>query len=134
MFGSRLRASRVTAGVSRTTVLAASLIAALVLADEPGDAADGAVHSPSPNPADTSAWSRTGGGVASIQYNLPKAGHVHVRVYDAAGRLVAHPVHEWQAAGRHITMFAFGPAPNQVFRYRVDCDGRRSTGKIDTGP
>jgi Tol biopolymer transport system component len=97
-------------------------------------ARNGAPLSPAPNPGDTAAWSRLSGGVASIEYNLPRAGHVHVRVYDAAGHEVAHPVNEWQSAGRHITMFAFGPAPNQVFRYRVKCGDRVTSGTIETGP
>ena len=97
-------------------------------------ARNGASLTPALNPGDSAAWSRIGGGVASIEYNLPRAGHVHVRVYDAAGREVAHPVNEWQPAGHHVTMFAFGPAPNQVFRYHVQCGDRISSGKIATGP
>src|SRR5213075_924321 len=77
-----------------------------------------------PQPGDTAAWSRHGGGVANIEYDLPKAGHVRVLVYDAAGHEVARPVDEWQPAGRHQTMFAFGLGPNQVFHYRVECGGR----------
>jgi len=83
---------------------------------------------------DSAGWNPAAGGVASIEYNLPKAGHTRVRVFDAAGHEVARPVDEWQPAGRHQTTFAFGPAPNQVFRYRVECDGRRTTGEISTGP
>jgi hypothetical protein len=134
MIGPPRRIYRVAAGASRSTVFGVSLIASLAFAAAPGRAKDGAPPSPSSNPGDSAAWSRTGGGVACIEYNLPKAGHVHVWVYDAAGHKVAHPVDQWQPAGRHITMFAFGPASNQVFRYRVQCGGRRSTGKIATGP
>jgi len=83
---------------------------------------------------DNAAWAKAGGGAATIEYNLPKAGHVRVRVFDEAGREVARPVDEWQPAGRHSTLFAFGAGPNQVFRYRVDCDGRSTSGKIETGP
>ena len=85
-------------------------------------------------PRDTASWSREGGGVASIEYDLPKAGHVRVRVYDVTGHEVARPVDEWQPAGRHQTMFAFGPGSNQVFTYRVECGGRSTRGKIETGP
>jgi Tol biopolymer transport system component len=99
-----------------------------------GNATAGASHSPAPNPGDSAAWSSVSGGVANIEYTLPKAGHVQVRVYDAAGHEVAHPVDEWQPAGRHFTMFAFGPAPNQVFHYRVKCGDRVSSGTIETGP
>src|SRR5262249_12315589 len=60
-------------------------------------------------PRDTTTWSHWGGGAATIEYDLPKAGHVRVRVYDAAGKEVARPVDEWQSAGRHTTTFAFGP-------------------------
>jgi hypothetical protein len=84
---------------------------------------------------DTTAWSRVGGGVASIEYTLPKAGHVHVRVFDAAGREIAHPVDEWKPAGTHLTTFAFGPsATKQVFRYRVDCGRRSRSGRITVEP
>ena len=85
-------------------------------------------------PSDTAPWSRVAGGVASIVYTLPKAGHVRVRVFDAAGHEVARPVDEWQVAGSHQTTFAFGAGPNQVFLYRVECGGRSTTGKISTGP
>jgi hypothetical protein len=123
---------RAAAAASASTVLGVCLLAAMSLAAGTGPEAH--VASPAPNPADSAAWSRVGGGVASIAYNLPKAGHVHVRVYDAAGHEVAHPVNEWQSAGRHMTTFAFGPAPNQVFHYRVKCGRRISTGKVVTGP
>jgi len=85
-------------------------------------------------PSDTAPWSRVAGGVASIEYNLPKAGHVRVRVYDATGHEVARPVDEWQPAGRHQTTFAFGAGANQEFTYRVECGGRKTSGKISTGP
>ena len=84
---------------------------------------------------DTTAWSRLGGGVAKIEYTLPKAGRVRVRVFDADGREFARPVDEWQAAGTHHTTFAFGPSTKtQVFRYRVECGRRRREGKISIEP
>ena len=95
------------------------------------DSASG-VHEP--HPAEAAPWSRLGGGAASIEYDLPKAGHVRVRVFDQAGHEVARPVDEWQAAGRHQAMFAFGAARNQEFVYRVECGGRRTSGRISTGP
>jgi len=125
---------RAAAAASGLIALAVCLLAALTLAAGTGPATPVAAPAPAPNPADSAAWSRVGGGVANIAYTLPKAGHVHVRVYDAAGHEVAHPVNEWQSAGRHMTTFAFGPAPNQVFHYRVKCGRRISTGKITTGP
>ena len=86
-------------------------------------------------PSDTTGWSRRGGGVAKIEYTLPKSGHVHVRVFDAAGHEIAHPVNEWQPAGAHYTMFAFGPSTKkQVFRYRVECGTRKRSGKIEVEP
>ncbi len=81
-------------------------------------------------------WSRRGGGVATIAYTLPRAGRVSVRVFDIAGREVARPVRsEWQPAGAHTTMFAFGPSEKeQVFRYLVQCDGRKRSGRIVVAP
>ena len=86
-------------------------------------------------PRDTAAWSRVGGGAATIQYTLPKSGHVRVRVFDTAGHEIARPVDEWQPAGAHSTMFAFGAsAKQQVFLYRVECDGRTRSGRIEVAP
>ena len=86
-------------------------------------------------PNDTTTWNRKGGGVAKIEYTLPKAGRVRVRVFDDAGREFVRPVDEWQAAGVHHTTFAFGPSTKtQVFRYRVECGRRRSNGKITVEP
>ena len=86
-------------------------------------------------PPDTAARIRPDGGVATIQYALPKAGHVRVRVFDVAGREVARPVDEWQVAGSHITMFPFGAsAKEQVFHYKVECGGRTRTGQISVAP
>ena len=84
---------------------------------------------------DTTAWAREGGGVAKIEYTLPRSGHVHVRVFDASGHEFAHPVDEWQPAGTHHTAFAFGPGTTkQVFRYRVECGKRTRSGKITVEP
>ena len=86
-------------------------------------------------PSDTTGWSRRGGGVAKIEYTLPKSGHVHVRVFDGAGHEIAHPVNEWQPAGAHYAMFAFGPSTKkQVFRYRVECGTRKRSGKVEIEP
>lgn len=85
-------------------------------------------------PNDRASWSRRGGGVAKIEYTLPKAGFVRVRVFDVAGREVARPVQEWQPAGAHMTTFAFGPGGEQVFLYRVECGTRRTSGKIRITP
>jgi hypothetical protein len=103
----------------------------VVLGDMSGDAAAGASDLV---PFDATAWSRGGSGTANIEYTLPNAGHVRVRVYDVAGRQVARPVDEWQPAGRHVTTFAFGAASNQVFLYRVECGGRNASGKVSTRP
>jgi len=86
---------------------------------------------------DTTAWSRLGGGVATIHYTLPVPGHARVRVFDVAGREVARPVDEWQPAGAHMTLFPFAlSTKQQVFVYRVDCAGRRrgASGRITIEP
>jgi Tol biopolymer transport system component len=84
---------------------------------------------------DTTARIRPDGGVATIEYTLPRSGHVRVRVFDVAGREVARPVDEWQHAGSHITMFPFGASTKeQVFHYKVECGGRTKTGQISVAP
>jgi len=84
---------------------------------------------------DTAAPVHPDGGVATIEYTLPKSGHVRVTVFDVSGREVARPVDEWQPAGSHITMFPFAVSTKeQVFRYRVDCDGRTRSGKVTVAP
>ena len=106
-------------------------------AEGPGGAASATGHATADSlqPSDTTAWSRRGGGAAKIEYTLPKSGHVHVRVFDAAGHEIAHPVNEWQTAGSHVAMFAFGPSTKkQVFRYRVECGTRKRSGKIEIEP
>ncbi len=103
------------------------------LAPSAGDAGSAEATAPGTldlQPRDTAAWSRVGGGVANIEYDLPRAGRVRVRVFDVAGREVARPVDEWQPAGRHTTLFAFGAGPRQVYLYRVECGGRTTSGKI----
>lgn len=86
-----------------------------------------------PTSSDHAGWSRFGGGVAKIEYTLPKAGHVRIRVFDMAGREVAAPVDERQSAGPHFTLFAFGPDATE-FVYGIDCDGRKRSGKISVAP
>ena len=131
MRGPELRTRLEFAGASLSPFIYASLLVALTTAGVPAPRTP--VDSQSQSP-DSTAWSHAGGGVAKIEYNLPKAGRTRVLVFDAAGREVARPVDEWQSAGVHHTMFAFGPRPNQVFVYRVECGKRRTTGKISTGP
>jgi Tol biopolymer transport system component len=88
-----------------------------------------------PQPRDTVYSSRSADGVATIEYTLPKSGHVRVRVFNTAGHEVARLVDEWQPAGSHFTMFPFGAsAKQQVFLYRVECDGRSRSGRIEVAP
>ncbi|MCU0607337.1 MAG: T9SS type A sorting domain-containing protein [Candidatus Edwardsbacteria bacterium] len=74
-------------------------------------------------------------GPAVIDYAVPRAGHVTLRLYDICGREVRTVVDEGQAAGRHRAPWngddARGrPLAAGVYFYRLSHDGRQATGKL----
>ncbi len=54
-----------------------------------------------------------------IGYDMPKAGHIFLRVYDLLGRVVANLVNEKQTAGFHTVTFTADNLPSGVYVYRL---------------
>lgn len=100
-----------------------------------GDGAEAPVSGGASGELEFSVGARLGlaAGSATIEYALPSAGLVRVRVFDVAGREVARPVDAWQPAGRHTAEFA-ARGRRQLFFYRVDWQGRRASGKLTLAP
>jgi alpha-tubulin suppressor-like RCC1 family protein len=72
---------------------------------------------------------------ASLAFDLPKAGHVTIGVYDIAGRLVQSVVRENRPAGRHVATWDGRSASGQrissgVFLAKLVVDGKALTRRI----
>ena len=76
------------------------------------------LSAPSPNPLRSS---------GAIAYSLPRAGRVHLSVYDVSGREVARLVDADQSAGAHRVDFHAGGLPNGVYLTRVAINGAQRT-------
>ncbi len=88
--------------------------------EEPAEV-DRAIESPSlslernyPNPFST---------IAVIRYVLPKAGIVHLRIYDIRGGLVSELASGEQPAGMHAVPFGGGSLPSGVYLIRLEAEG-----------
>ena len=66
----------------------------------------------------------------ALLYTLPRPGHVLLRIFDVAGRQVGTAVNAWQSAGMHSVPLATGGKASQVFVYRLEWEGKTSTGKV----
>ncbi|MBK7366952.1 MAG: hypothetical protein IPJ04_03330 [Candidatus Eisenbacteria bacterium] len=71
------------------------------------------------------------GGV-EIAFELPRAGHTRLSVYDVAGRLVATPVDEVRSAGAHSVRFTpnRGSGGAQLLLYRLTQGDDVRTGRV----
>jgi hypothetical protein len=67
---------------------------------------------------------------ATIAYELPRAGRVSLRVYDAAGREVATLVDGWRGHGRHEARFTAGRLPPGTYHYVLRTDAGVETRKL----
>ena len=65
-----------------------------------------------------------------LLYTLPRQGRVLVRIFDVAGHQVGTVVNAWQSAGMHSLPLAAGGKASQVFLYRLEYEGKTSTGKV----
>ncbi|MBM4159300.1 MAG: T9SS type A sorting domain-containing protein [Ignavibacteria bacterium] len=61
--------------------------------------------------------------VTKIQYSLPKAGFVTLRIYDILGREVRTLVNEYKNAGRYITEFDGSNLSSGVYFYKLEVNG-----------
>jgi hypothetical protein len=66
----------------------------------------------------------------SIDYALPVAAGVELRVFDATGRLVATSSDGWRHAGRHRIDFEAPNLMSGVYTYRVEAAGLIASGRM----
>ncbi|MBM4158723.1 MAG: T9SS type A sorting domain-containing protein, partial [Ignavibacteria bacterium] len=61
--------------------------------------------------------------VTKIQYSLPKAGFVTLKIYDILGREVRTLVNEYKNAGRYITEFDGSNLSSGIYFYKLEVNG-----------
>jgi hypothetical protein len=84
-----------------------------------------------PNPFLSGAKSRAAGNPSTrIEYFLPQADHVIMKVHDLAGREVATLVNKPQAAGWHSVFFDGAGLAAGVYLYRLHVGGFTQTKKL----
>jgi photosystem II stability/assembly factor-like uncharacterized protein len=66
----------------------------------------------------------------TIQYALPEATHVTLRVYDALGRQVRTLVNRFEAAGTHRLRFDGSALSSGIYLYRLEAAGTSRTRKM----
>ena len=69
-------------------------------------------------------------GMAVVRYEIPAAGHVQLRAYDALGREVAVLVDEDQPAGSHTAQWSAHGLAGGVYLLRLDTSGARRTQRV----
>ncbi len=65
-----------------------------------------------------------------IDYTLPSAGFVTLKIYNLLGQLVATPVSEKQTAGSHTLSFDASKLPSGIYFYRITAGSFVSTKKM----
>ena len=58
----------------------------------------------------------------SIQFELEKAGHVKIEIYDVAGKLITTIIDETYSGGQHTVQFDTGSLPNGVYLCTLKVD------------
>jgi hypothetical protein len=66
----------------------------------------------------------------TINYQLPDAGFVTLKVYNSIGMEVATLVNTKQAAGQHSVNFEVFDLPSGVYFYNLNCNGQVKTNKM----
>ncbi|MBN1562047.1 T9SS type A sorting domain-containing protein [candidate division KSB1 bacterium] len=59
----------------------------------------------------------------TIEYSLPRASFVTLKVFDLLGREVRTLVHEQQSAAAHSVLFEAGELPSNIYFYKLEWDG-----------
>ncbi|MCF8413953.1 MAG: aryl-sulfate sulfotransferase [Melioribacteraceae bacterium] len=60
----------------------------------------------------------------TIQYSLPEAGHVNLRIYNLLGKEIISLVNEFKEAGNYAVKFEASSMPSGVFFYKFEANGR----------
>ena|GEM_PF-506739 len=68
--------------------------------------------------------------MTTIEFSLPKAASVSLRIFDARGRLVATPVSGDRTAGLHSVSWDGRGKPSGVYYYQLQVDGVSETRKM----
>jgi hypothetical protein len=58
-----------------------------------------------------------------IEYQLSKAGHVRLSIYDALGHLVENLIDQKQSAGHYSLEWNASGKPSGIYFYRIQVDG-----------
>ena len=69
-------------------------------------------------------------GNATVRFGLPQSGHARLTVFDALGREVAHLVDAQTPAGWHDAPLDGSSLSSGVYLYRLEVDGRSTTGTL----
>lgn len=79
---------------------------------------------PAPEAYDMSSYPNPFNPVATIAYDVPVAGHIMVKVYDAQGRLVTTLVDQVQEAGSYTVKFDGAGLASGIYVYRMEAEGK----------
>jgi serine protease AprX len=66
----------------------------------------------------------------TIEYALPRPGHVTINIYNILGQIVARPVDEFEEAGLHSITWDAEEIPSGVYFYRIITEGHSDTKKM----
>ena len=104
--------------------------------DQPAPALDPSSGYPEPARFEAKASRGYGGAstTATIEYTLPKPGHVRIVVFDVAGREVGRVVDGWRPEGQHVAEFSVGGGRRLASLYRIEWAGQSLSGKIELSP
>gem|GEM_PF-6141133 len=79
------------------------------------------LHQNYPNPFNPS---------TSINYNIPSAGHVTLKVYDVLGSKIETLVDDFQEIGNHVVQFDGSSLPSSIYFYTLETQAYRETKKM----
>lgn len=69
-------------------------------------------------------------GTTTIEYSLPKEGHVAIEIYDVRGHRVDVLIDQWQGKGTHVVQWDAHDMPSGVYFYVFRTDGLEKVGKM----